>query len=124
KRIQTFLESEKITKISIVGAGRMGTWFAKYFKQLDGPGVIYDEDHGRAKSKAKENSMQYAKSLDEVVSSDLIVVAVPIAKTPKTIQELAKIATSSKKIRILEVSSIKNEIAKSGLYGESKSSQE
>jgi prephenate dehydrogenase/chorismate mutase len=124
KRIQIFLESKKIARISIVGAGRMGTWFAKYFQQLAVPVMIYDEDHERAKSKAKEHSLQYAKSLDQVVSSDLIVVAVPIAKTPKTIKELAKIATSSKKIKILEISSIKNEIAKSGLFSESKSLQE
>ena len=116
KKIQAFLQSEKISKISIVGAGRMGSWFARYFSEVDVPVAVYDEDHAKAMSKAREQSLEYADSLVKVATADLVIVAVPIAKTPGTIRELSRIIAEKKeplKIRVLEVSSVKTEMGKS-----------
>ncbi len=117
KKIQAFLEAEKIRTVSIVGAGRMGTWFAKYFGALGLPVTLYDEDLGRAKSIALEHSFAYAEELAALDASDLIVVAVPIVNAPGIIREISRIIAQkiSKKIRILEISSVKSELAKSGL---------
>jgi prephenate dehydrogenase/chorismate mutase len=120
--IQRFLESENIRKISIVGAGRMGAWFAKYFRQLDVAVLIYDKDREKAKKKAREISSDLGKNLDDVVGSDLVVLAVPIAKTPGVILELSKAfgsRGSTTKLKIMEISSVKSELAEAGLINDS-----
>jgi len=116
KEIKSFLDSQKIRQVSIVGAGRMGSWFAQYFKHLDMPVLMYDENRSRAKKKTKEFHAEYASKLDDLVSSDLIVIAVPIAKTPGLIRELVEpLQTSGSKVsKIVEVSSVKSEMARAG----------
>ncbi|MDA4111082.1 MAG: prephenate dehydrogenase/arogenate dehydrogenase family protein [Thaumarchaeota archaeon] len=116
--IRSFLESENIERISIAGAGRMGCWFAKYFQNFDEHVIVYDEDQNKAKTKAEEIGAEYASTIDALVNSHLIIVAVPIAKTLGVIREIiqaVQASKSNKALKIIEISSIKNEMGHAGL---------
>jgi prephenate dehydrogenase len=117
--IEAFLASKEISRVSIVGAGRMGVWFAKYFRCLEIPVFIYDEDAVKARSKARELSAEFGKSLRDAAKSDLVVLAVPIEKTPRVILNLMKFFDDrgSHKMKIMELSSVKSKIARAGLIG-------
>ena len=58
QNIRQFLAAQKIERVSIVGAGRMGGWFARYFSHLENPTLIYDHNAEKARSLAKQLSMQ------------------------------------------------------------------
>ncbi|MCL4540650.1 MAG: bifunctional chorismate mutase/prephenate dehydrogenase [Bacteroidetes bacterium] len=120
EQVRSFLKSENIRSVSIVGAGRMGGWFARYFQLLGVRVVLYDENRSRSVEKAKSLGCETAKSISSVASSDLAILAVPISATPKGIGELIEIVGSKRKIRIIEVSSVKSGIANSGMLDGSK----
>ncbi len=118
-RIKEFLASRKIMNVSIVGAGRMGAWFAKYFQELSVKVFFYDERLEKARDKAEELGVQYFETLEKVVKSDLVIVSVPISTTPKLIRQLSEWANgSSDALNIMEISSVKNEMGLSGLLEE------
>jgi chorismate mutase / prephenate dehydrogenase len=117
RMVRDFLESSNIRVVSIVGSGRMGVWFAKYLQLCSAEVYLFDEKKERAKSKAKEIGVNYADSLRKVAESDLILVSVPISKTPKIIRDLSQLVEDLRKSSIIiEISSIKNEMAASGFY--------
>ena len=115
KQIRYFLKKRKISRISIIGAGRMGRWFASYFLTLGAEVVLYDEDRSRTLNAAKKLGCSKAKSFSDIANSDLVILAVPISSTPGILSRLLSHPPSERKIRIIEVSSVKSEMARSGL---------
>jgi prephenate dehydrogenase/chorismate mutase len=117
KQVKQFLDSKNIRKICIVGAGRMGVWFAKYFRDLSVTVNLYDHKAGKAKEKAAEIGASHFDDFDKVVESDFIIVSVPISKTCKVIHEIISLKNKSptRDLRIVEISSVKNEIGSSGI---------
>jgi chorismate mutase/prephenate dehydrogenase len=116
KRIISFLEENGIESISIVGAGRMGGWFACYFKALGKEVILYDRNISLAKRNAKRIRCKSLNNIEEIATkSDLIVVAIPISETPQVIKSLEGILGRSKEEghcrAIIEVSSVKTRIA-------------
>ena len=101
QKIQKFLESRKIKTVSIVGAGRMGIWFAKYFMDLSLQVFVYDEKQGRAKEAAHESGFGYFDSLNTTVETDLIIISVPITKTPELIREISRLAEENARVPIV-----------------------
>ncbi len=104
--IKEYLRGEGIRTASIYGAGRMGGWFASYFSEAGLAVSVYDEDPRLASKWERETGIGFAKNFDEATSADIHIVAVPIRETPKLIRKLAKLKAG--KVRILEVSSVKN----------------
>ncbi|MDG7001646.1 MAG: bifunctional chorismate mutase/prephenate dehydrogenase [Nitrososphaerota archaeon] len=120
EQIRAFLKASKIRSVSVVGAGRMGVWFARYFQMTGVRVVLFDENRSRALEKSKSLGCESTKSFAGVASSELVFLAVPISATPKAVRELTRVVGSKRRIRIIEVSSVKSEIAKSGMLDESK----
>lgn len=118
RQARKYLEERNIKTVGIIGSGRMGIWFARYFLDLSAHVILYDEKVGKGSAKSKEIGADYRESLDETAnSSDLLIVSAPISKTPKIILELASSAQRySRQLTVIEVSSIKNELVASGLY--------
>ncbi len=119
QQIKEFLKSSKIRSVSIVGAGRMGGWFARYFNMLGANVILYDENRSRGIEKARTLGCKTARSISDAATSDLVILAVPISATPKGIEKLAELAVNKQKVRVVEISSVKNGIARSGLLDES-----
>jgi prephenate dehydrogenase/chorismate mutase len=118
RQIEKFLESRKIKAISIVGSGRMGSWFAKYFQGLSVDVFLYDEIPNKAREKAQDLGVGFIESLDTAIKTDLVIISIPISKTPKLIRDISKFAGSSKAPILVEISSVKNEMGLSGLLNE------
>ena len=102
--VRQFLKSKKIRTVSVVGAGRMGGWFARYFQDLGIEVFLYDEMIEKAKARAEEIRVGRLDNLRKVTDSDLIVVSIPITKTPTLIRELAGYIQKkrSKSVNVIE----------------------
>ena len=120
KLVKSHLGSNGLRTISIVGAGRMGTWFARYFREIGKRVILFDGDRKRALTKSREIDCEFAKTFDDAAQSDIIVVAVPITSAPKEIRRLIQSRYSARKKRIIEISSVKSKISEAHLLDNSK----
>lgn len=120
KLVKSHLSSNSIRTISIIGAGRMGTWFAQYFREISKRVILFDGDKKRALIKSREIDCEFAKTFDDATHSDLIIVAVPISSTPREIRRLIQSSDSTRKQRIVEISSIKAKISDAHLLDDGK----
>lgn len=115
KSVKSFLKTNRIRTVSIIGAGRMGGWFAKYFKMLGAKIILYDEKSRRAQEMSKNTGWNYTQDFESTMKSDLVVLAIPITNTPDVIRKLANRVASKGRLRVIEVSSVKSLLAKQGL---------
>ena len=120
KIVRLHLRSNQISNISIIGAGRMGTWFARYFSELGKRVILLDNNTKRALARSKEINCEYSKSFKHASLSDLVVVAVPISNTAGQIRKLIQSNAPHHKLRIIEISSIKSKISEANLLDTSK----
>ena len=119
--IRSFLKDKEISKIAVIGAGRMGGWFASYFAGLSVPLIIFDQDKNKSRKLASELKAKMASSLKEIArDADLVVVAIPITDTPRMIRTLASLTNSKMRdstLPVLELCSVKEPLVKAGLIG-------
>jgi prephenate dehydrogenase/chorismate mutase len=124
KQIVKFLDSKNIEKIAIVGAGRMGMWFARYFSSLSRRVFLYDEEAKKARERSETTGVEFYDNLEDVAHSDLVIISAPISKTPRIVRELATLKrtdVSDKRLIVAEISSIKNGMGISGLLDDAAS---
>jgi len=94
----------------------MGVWFARYFSDLSCSVFLFDNNKEKSKRRAEEIGVRYLESIERAPETDLVIVSVPISETPKTIRVLSKKSDQlSKALKIIEISSVKNEMGGSGL---------
>jgi prephenate dehydrogenase len=93
-----------LQQVAIVGAaGKMGSWFTSYFAQRGLSVSAYDINQKMLKTSSK---VKVQKSLRQCVQdADLVVVCVPVQKTPQVIKECTK--NLKKGTIIAEISSVK-----------------
>ena len=123
--IRSFLKEKGIRKIAVIGAGRMGGWFASYFAGLSHSLIIFDQSQEKSKKLAYELQVKKAKSLEEIaIEADLVVVAIPISESARMIKRLAllsqkHLSSRSKRspLRVLELCSVKQPLVEAGLVG-------
>lgn len=115
--IREHLRSNGVKTVSIFGAGRMGEWFARYFVEVGAKVLLYDANASLSRSKARKIGCGYAGSFVEAAVSDLQIIAVPIRVASHEIRRLVKFwkVNPEHAGKIIEISSIKNEIEKAGL---------
>ena len=120
--IRTHLRTDKIKTVTIFGAGRMGGWFASYFIEAGAKVLLFDSHRRLSRSKARELGCEYAGSFEEAARADLVLIAVPIKATPREVRRLVRFSKENpnRKVRILEISSIKSEMENAGLIQENK----
>jgi prephenate dehydrogenase len=94
-----------LQQVAIVGAaGKMGSWFTSYFAQRGLDVSAYDINQKMLKSSRK---VKVQESLSQCVQdADLVLVCVPVQKTPQTIKECTKNMKDG--AIIAEISSVKN----------------
>ena len=117
--IRLFLREKRIDHIAVIGAGRMGVWFASYFAGLLHSPTIFDQDTKKAKALARLVQGKRARNLEQVArEADLVVVAIPISRTPALVKQLTqKLPRRRGPLLILELTSVKNPLARAGLIG-------
>ncbi len=96
-------------RIAVIGAGKMGTWFARFWKSRNWDVVITDIDIEKARKTASETGSRIAKTGQEAVAgADVAMVAVPISRTPDVMKSLAK--HMPVRTMIIDLASAKNEV--------------
>lgn len=75
-------------KVAIIGAGRMGSWFAKFFMEQGISVVVSDKDEDKLLKTAKELKVETASNVDAVKSADRILICVPIEGFEDVIAEI------------------------------------
>jgi prephenate dehydrogenase len=96
--------------VAVVGAGgKMGTWFASYFAQRGLNVSAYDINQKKILKTSSKVKVQ--ESLFECVhNADLVLVSVPVQKTPQVVKECTKNMKDG--AIIAEISSVKNKTFK------------
>lgn len=117
RKIIAFLDRNKINSVSIIGAGRMGGWFARYFKNLKLDVSLYDQRSIFAKRMTNELACKWIINYRSVIDSDLILISVPISRTSDEIKKIQRELISNKKQSrvkaIFEISSVKGTVMQS-----------
>ena len=76
-------------KVGIIGVGQMGRWFAKLFTEAGDEVVINDIDRAKMRRISEELGVRASELEELATESDLVIVATPIAETPKVVSEVA-----------------------------------
>ncbi|MBS7621321.1 prephenate dehydrogenase/arogenate dehydrogenase family protein [Candidatus Bathyarchaeota archaeon] len=76
-------------RIAIVGAGRMGKWFAKFFLEQGLTVIASDKDYEKLRKIKEELSVEIADNVKAVKSADRIFVCVPIDHFEDAIKEIS-----------------------------------
>ena len=77
-------------KVAVIGAGAMGQWLAGFAKQNLGEVVVADVSATKAERVAKELGISSKSVAEAAAEAELVLVAVPISKTPEVIKSLAE----------------------------------
>jgi len=96
-------------KVAIIGAGKMGRWFTRYFIQQEHEVSISDINEKAAKRFAEMMGISFSRNNSEVArSSDLVMICTPIETVPTVIKEILDYVDPS--APIAEISSIKSPV--------------
>ncbi len=95
--------------IAIVGAGDMGRWLATIFKETGGV-TISDISAKKAEKVASELGVKSKSAAEAVRDADLVLVAIPISKTPEAVKSFAGVAKRG--ALLADVASVKTEVVK------------
>jgi len=97
-------------KVTIIGAaGKMGTWFTRYFTEKGNEISVFDLNYNKAEEIAKEyNAENTVNMISAVKEADIILVAVPIANTSEIVTRVSK--SVKKGAIIIEIASFKERI--------------
>lgn len=75
-------------KVAIIGAGKMGRWFAKFFLEQGIHVVVSDKDKDKLLKTAEELKVETASNVDAVKSADRVLICVPIENFESAIAEI------------------------------------
>ena len=75
--------------IAIIGAGRMGRWFAKFFLEQGFTVIASDKDYEKLRKIKEELNVEIADNVKAVKSADRIFVCVPIDNFEDAIKEIS-----------------------------------
>jgi|TARA_B100000315_G_scaffold209733_1_gene205645 prephenate dehydrogenase len=97
-------------KVTIIGAaGKMGTWFTRYFVEKGNEVSIFDLNYNKAEEIAKEFNIKNTVNMISVIKeADIILVAVPIDITSEIVARVSK--SVKKGAIIVEIASFKEKI--------------
>ncbi len=100
------------SKIAIIGGrGRMGAWFAKYFKNKNYSVILSARNREKLIATAERLGVKHAENnMEAVKKADLVMISVPISSTAGVIMELAPYI--DKKSTVFDIASVKGEIPK------------
>ncbi len=76
-------------KVAIIGAGGMGSWFARFFKARGNSVIISDRDRRKARLLASRIHVRWASSnVEAVKGSDIVILATPANVTSNIINQI------------------------------------
>lgn len=98
-------------KLGIAGAGVMGAWFASLARTEGWEVYLFDLLPERARRVARRVGGQAVGTLRELgEKSEVLLVAVPISRTPEVVRELSGVAGEGK--LLMDIASVKGEVVR------------
>ncbi|MEM1540241.1 MAG: prephenate dehydrogenase/arogenate dehydrogenase family protein [Candidatus Bathyarchaeia archaeon] len=76
-------------RIAVIGVGRMGRWFAKFFREQGFTVFASDKDREKLQKLKEELNVEIADNVEAVESADRILVCVPIDNFEDVIKEIS-----------------------------------
>jgi len=76
-------------RIAIIGAGRMGRWFAKFFLEQGFTVVVSDKDNEKLERLKEEVNVDIADNVKAVESADRVLICVPIESFENVVKEIS-----------------------------------
>lgn len=95
-------------RVAVIGAGAMGKWLANFAKRNLGEVTVADIKSAKAKDVASELGASAKPIKEAAAQAELLLIAVPISKTPETIKSLAEIAPND--ALLADVASVKSDV--------------
>jgi prephenate dehydrogenase len=95
-------------KALIVGAGVMGSWFARFWKENLGEVGVADINQGKARRVASKLGVKHVSMGELGAGADVVLVAVPIPATPGVVAELAP--KLGRRTLLADLCSVKEEV--------------
>jgi prephenate dehydrogenase len=95
-------------KVAVIGAGAMGKWLAKFAKDNLGEVTVADINSARAEDVASELGAVAKSAREAAAEAELIMIAVPISKTPEVILSLSEVVP--KGALLADVASAKSDV--------------
>jgi prephenate dehydrogenase len=95
-------------RVAVIGAGAMGKWLANFAKRNLGEVTVADIKSAKAKDVASEVGASAKPIKEAAARAELLLIAVPISKTPETVKSLAEIVP--KDALLADVASVKSDV--------------
>jgi prephenate dehydrogenase len=78
-----------VARVAVIGAGGMGSWFARFFRSRGDSVTVSDQDPRRAKHLALRVRARYAPSnLEAARGSDIVILAIPASVVLAVVKEI------------------------------------
>ncbi len=97
-------------KVAVIGAGAMGQWLAGFVKQNLGEVVVADVSATKAEQVARELGISSKSVAEAAAEAEVVLVAVPISKTPEVIKSLA--GQVQRGALLSDITSVKSDVVK------------
>jgi prephenate dehydrogenase len=94
-------------KIAILGAGKMGTWFAKFFLEEGYSVVVADRKKEKIEKLKTELSIQTADFADAAKNADWIIICVSIKATAAIVKKISLVLHPGQVV--MDIASMKQE---------------
>ena len=95
-------------RVAVVGVGSMGKWLAGFAKQNLGEVIVADASTAKASQVARELGVEPKPMAEAAATAELLLVAVPISKTPQVVESLA--GWAQKGALLADVASVKSDV--------------
>ena len=95
-------------RVAVVGVGYMGKWLAGFAKHNLGDVIVADASTAKASRVARELGVEPKPVAEAAASAEILLVAVPISKTPQVIESLA--VRAQKGSLLADIASVKSDV--------------
>jgi prephenate dehydrogenase/chorismate mutase len=95
------------TKVGVIGAGAMGTWFARFFASQGDEVIVADHNSRKAQRLANMvHAREAANNVEAALGSDIIVLATPPNTIDKIVEEI--LPAAKREALLIEICAVKS----------------
>jgi prephenate dehydrogenase/chorismate mutase len=95
--------------VTVIGAGGMGSWFARFFKSRGSHVTVSDRNQRKARLLASRVKVAYASNnIEAVRGSDVVVIATPAKVVPNVVDEILPALKES--ALLIDISAVKSSV--------------
>lgn len=96
-------------KVAVIGAGGMGSWFARFFKSREDSVVVSDSNPNKARRLASRICIDYAaNNVEAVRGMDIVILATPASVISDIVKEI--VPYLKKNAALIEISAVKSAV--------------